>query len=486
MNSGLIKKFSSVRALVLGDAMLDRYEYGATGRMSPEAPVPVFTPREAKSMPGGAGNLAANLAALGCRVRLLTRTGRDDEGRELLARCPRGVRTSAFHQKGFPTPVKIRLIAASNHLLRIDKEQPLEVPPELAARIAAQAGRALPQADIVLLSDYGKGLLSPLLCREVITRVRAAGKPVVVDPKGTDYAKYAGATLVKPNLKELALVSGRDFDVRAPGFLASVEEAARKLALRHSLGGVLVTLSEHGMLYAQADKSQTALHLPTLAREVSDVSGAGDTTLAALGAALGAGMDIQNAMTAANAAAGVAVSKLGTTTVSQKELAAALSGTPSEGPAGKVKSLSEMRRICAALRSEKKTIGFTNGCFDCCHLGHLRSLRRTRELCDVLVVGLNSDAWIRRYKGADRPIQDEPTRAELLASLEFVDYVVVFGEKTALPLVRALRPDVIAKEGYPLEKWPEGRFVAAYGGRAVVLDRVEGYSTTALARKMKA
>ena len=486
VNSDLVNKLPPVRVLVIGDAMLDRYVYGHVERISPEAPVPVFVPRETKTMLGGAGNVAANLQSLGCSVHLLTRVGSKAERQTLSVICDSGIVVHPLVQSGFKMPTKTRIIAGNNHLMRIDDEMFVPLAPSGSSRLVRELSRLLANVDVLLISDYGKGFLVSSACHAAIEAAREAGCPVVVDPKGADYTKYAWATLVKPNLKELALATRRTFDSHAPNFWADVESSARELVAAHHFGGLLVTLSENGMLYVPADSAEAAIHLPTEAQEVFDVSGAGDTSLAVLGAALGAGIDIFESMRLANAAAGVVVSKLGTATVTCEELRLALEPSGHRPPNRKIRSIEEVYDLCEPFRKKNLRIGFTNGCFDCCHLGHLRSLQEARSLCDVLVVGLNSDHWIRTHKGANRPIQDERTRAELLASLEYVDFVVLFGHETALPLVRKLRPDVIAKEGYPLEKWPEGRFVAAYGGRAVVLDRVEGYSTTALARKMKA
>jgi D-beta-D-heptose 7-phosphate kinase/D-beta-D-heptose 1-phosphate adenosyltransferase len=307
----------------------------------------------------------------------------------------------------------------------------------------------------------------------------------VVDPKGCDYHKYVGATLVKPNLREFSDVSGKRFNPVCEGFQKELIRAAGDFLARCNIGGLLITLGEYGMLYVPSEKPVNgAIYLPTRAQEVFDVSGAGDTKIAALAAAMGAGAGMADAMQIANAAAGIVVGKLGTASVSAEELDSALSNA-GVSPRRKIVSVDELQREVTRLKKQGKKIGFTNGCFDCCHLGHLTSLREARKLCDVLVVGVNSDAWIRANKGPGRPIQDEATRTALLAELECVDFVTVFGDRTALPLVRKLRPHVIAKEGYALKDWPEGRFVKSIGGKAVTLKRVDGYSTTALAERMK-
>ena len=482
----IVNRIPGVKALVIGDIMLDRFQYGKVERISPEAPVPVFKPGRVVEMLGGAGNTAINLFSLGCKVRLVGRTGRDVAADKILKILQDNeIEVEFYHQENCCTSVKTRLIAGNNHVLRIDEEQIVELNETLSDLAADNVRLALPEYDIVVISDYGKGFLSRDLLGKIINYSRSAGKRVIVDPKGGDYTKYAGATLVKPNLKEFSLVTGKKFDPKSSDFHADLIRAAKELLAKTGIEALLITLSEHGMLYVPSDNPfDGAIYLPTQAREVFDVSGAGDTTVAAIAASLAAGASMPVAMQIANAAAGVVVGKIGTATVSVKELKSALTDT-GDDPARKILPLDELKREIAQLKMRGKRIGFTNGCFDCCHLGHLTSLREAKKLCDVLVVGVNSDEWIRNHKGDGRPIQDEATRTALIASLEYVDYVVVFGEETALPLVRELHPHVIAKEGYALKDWPEGRFVESIGGAAVILKRVEGYSTSALAERMK-
>ena len=481
-----IERFSTVRVLVVGDVLLDRFQYGKVERISPEAPVPVFRPFRTVEMPGGAGNTAVNLSSLGCKIHLIGRTGIDKMSNRLLNIFEKQkIKVDFFHQEDCCTAVKTRLIAGNNHVLRIDEEQVVDLDRKLYRCVGDTILKDLPGSDVVVLSDYGKGFLTPDLTELLISACRKWGMPVIVDPKGQNYSKYAGATLVKPNLKEFSEVTGRCFDVNHEDFQTDLIHAAKDLLNQCRFGGLLITLGEHGMLYVPAEKPFAgAIHLPTRAKEVFDVSGAGDTSIAALAAALGVGVSMAEAMQIANAAAGIVVGKLGTATVTTDELRSALSDG-GDNPMRKILSLEELMRKIGFLKRQGRRIGFTNGCFDCCHLGHLTSLREAKRLCDVLVVGVNSDEWVRKHKGEGRPIQDEATRTTLLASLECVDYVVVFGDETALPLVRKLRPHVIAKEGYALKNWPEGRFVKSIGGEAVTLKRVEGCSTTALAGKMK-
>ena len=481
-----LNRLAGVHVLALGDIMLDRYNYGSVERISPEAPVPIFRPIREKNMLGGVGNVAANLASLGCEVNLVSRIGNDREGKLIASMASSiGVNARLLHQKGVATIVKTRLIAGNNHLLRIDSETFSEIDAINADLVLDTVVDLIDDADIVLLSDYAKGFLTSRLCAAVITECKRHDKRVVVDPKGNNYEKYCGSFLVKPNLRELSQVTGRMFLSSSASFIDDVAESARLLARQIGVDGVLVTLSEHGMLYAPSASSKKSLQMPTKAKEVFDVSGAGDTVLAALGAALGAGFDVYQSMQIANVASSVVVSKLGTATASLNEVGMALSASSTCAEESKLVAADNISKVVRRLRKDGKTVGFTNGCFDCCHLGHLRSLQEAKAKCDVLIVGVNSDDWIRDHKGPERPIQDQKTRVALLTSLSCVDYVVVFSDETALPLVKMIRPDVIAKEGYALKDWPEGRYVRSIGGKAISLRRIAGYSTSEIANKMK-
>ncbi|HJD96884.1 bifunctional heptose 7-phosphate kinase/heptose 1-phosphate adenyltransferase [Mailhella massiliensis] len=489
--SSIVKSYKKVRVLCVGDVMLDHFLYGKVERISPEAPVPVFNFQSEKRMLGGAGNVVANLHSLGCAADLICFIGDDAAGREvrllLEAVCENPLPVVV---PGFPTIEKTRVIAGNNHLLRIDNERRFDGTADLCGFLGPELDERVKAADIVLLSDYAKGMLSPERCRRLIEACRSARRPVIIDPKGDDYSKYARATVVKPNLREFNQATGMDCRPTEPGFREKLCVGAKKLFEKHGIENLLVTLSEHGMAFVSAKNPDEVFQLPTEAREVFDVSGAGDTSLAAFGASLAAGADIQDAMKLANVASGVAVGKLGTSCVTGEEILDALSRRrSSSGPGWKQKrkivSRREAAEVAAQCREQGRKVGFTNGCFDLLHQGHLHSLMQARQECDVLMVGLNTDASIKRLKGPERPIQDEKTRALLLASLEFVDYVVMFDDDTALPLVDAIRPDLILKEGYTIDRWPEAQFVESYGGRAVTLSRLEGYSTTSTIRRMK-
>ena len=483
--SSAIDAFPDVKVLIIGDLMLDRFTYGKIERISPEAPVPIFKVVSQKEMPGGAGNVATNLRALGCRVSYVGLVGNDAEGSTLVNLLKgSGVRTHLVRPENFPTIVKNRLIAGSNHISRVDREGTV---PDLSENLPffLRAFRRLAkQADIVLLSDYGKGLFTADNTPQLIEICRELGKRVIVDPKGTDYSKYTGATLVKPNLKEFTEVASRGlFDPKAPDFHERLRIAATELIDRYHIGNLLITLGEHGMALVSAEEPTRVRQIPTRAKEVFDVSGAGDTSLATLGAALACNAPLPQAMHLANLASGIVVGKVGTATVSADELRDALraddrGSVSSRSPERKIMSLPQAENFIAELRRKGKIIGFTNGVFDCCHMGHLSSLLEASKTCDALVVAVNSDASVRRLKGEGRPLQDEATRSLLLASLEYVSCVIIFEEDTPMEVVKALRPDVLAKEGYTIDRWPEAQYARQYGAKIVTLQRIGNYSTT--------
>lgn len=477
-----VDKFFKLRLLCVGDMMLDTFVYGKAGRLSPEAPVPVLLKQREINMPGGAGNVVANLRSLGCETHFAGVVGQDSNG-DYLRQCmeEQGVNCSMLLTlPHYPTSVKTRFVSGSQHMLRVDCEQRLHLPEEELQQLLTQIEQNMSVTDMVLLSDYGKGLFDERFTPAIIQLSRKAGVPVIVDPKTTDYTIYSGATLVKPNRKEFEGVTGQNFDPKAPDFVERAVSAGRAVCRQYGVGNLLVTLSEHGMLYIPGKENESYEWIPTEAKEVYDVSGAGDTSLAVLGAALASGATMKYAMKVANVAAGIVVGKFGTACVSSEELKRKLI----HKDYADVLTADDAAKLAEELRSQGMTIGFTNGCFDILHPGHLSSFERARDLCDVLFVGLNSDASVRRLKGPTRPVNNETSRSAMVAALKAVDHVIIFEEDTALPLIEKLRPDVIAKEGYPLERWPEGQLVVSYGGKAVELPRVEGFSTTSIVEKI--
>lgn len=483
----MIEKLASARILCIGDLMLDRFVSGDVERISPEAPVPVFRWGAEREMLGGAGNVVANLHALGVRSALACRVGNDAEADRVASLLEDlDAELLAVRSDAVPTIQKTRFVAKGHHVLRMDREKVAPLAADEEAKLLSDIERVLPDFDLVVFSDYAKGIFSTSFTVKAIALCRAAGKRVFIDPKGKDYRKYGGATLVKPNRKELETVCGVTLDSKAPDFLDQVVRYAKKLLETCNIERAVVTLSEKGMVYVPRDGEET-VYLPTEGREVCDVSGAGDTTMSVLAAARAVGASFRQAMELANVAAGIVVGKVGTAVVTPAELQAALDAkrSPTLPFERKVFARANLPAQVKAWQAEGLRVGFTNGCFDCLHCGHLSSLYQAKEHCDRLVVALNSDASVRRLKGPTRPIQDEKTRSCVLAGLELVDAVVLFDEETALPVVEEIRPDVIAKEGYTIDRWPEAQYVQGYGGVAVTLRRVDGYSTSSMVEKMK-
>ncbi|HWP26706.1 MAG TPA: D-glycero-beta-D-manno-heptose-7-phosphate kinase [Xanthobacteraceae bacterium] len=480
-----LAKFRRKTVLCIGDLMLDDFVYGDVSRISPEAPAPVIAVKREDVIIGGAGNVARNVAALGARCIFLGVVGDDAAGRMLktaFKQCG-GKITARLHVDGSrPTTRKLRFVSEhhSTHLLRADWEQTGPINAKIEASLIKAARAAMPRVDAVVLSDYAKGLLTPRLIRAVIDAARRHGKPVVVDPKGTDFSVYRGATVITPNRKELAEAARRPIASRH-----DLAAAAAELAQEVKSKAVLVTLSEDGMLLHV--RPATAIHVPAYSVKVRDVSGAGDTVAAVLAVMLAVGADFEAAMRAANAAASVVVGKPGTATVSAAELRARILPHAALAPEQKIIfDWREMEQPLAQWRAQDLRIGFTNGVFDLLHPGHVKVLTEARAACDRLVVGLNSDASVRRLKGPGRPVQSEHARAEVLAALEAVDLVVIFEQSTPIELIRRVRPNVLVKGADYRGKKVVGRdFVESYGGEVMLVDLVPGHSTTGIVHRTR-
>ncbi len=464
-----------VRVLVVGDVMLDRFVTGTVERVSPEGPVPVIRVATERTALGGAGNVLRNLSALGAAGVLLAVVGDDPAGREIesLSAEAGAAGSRILCVPGRTTTEKQRFLAGGQHLLRADQET-TDALPEAVARALLEAARtALPGAGAMVISDYGKGTLATNVLAGLFEAARAAGRPVVVDPKGGDFSRYRGASLVTPNVVELEAASGQ-----AVAGDQAVEAACRDLIERCELGGVLATRSEAGMTLVE--RGGAARHFRAQAREVFDVTGAGDTVAALLGAALAAGIALPDAARLANTAAGLVVGKLGTAVVHKDELRRALLA-----PDVKVVSHDALLEAASDWRRGGLAVGFTNGCFDLLHPGHLSLLRQARAACDRLVVGLNSDVSAGRLKGEGRPVQDQAARAAVLAALSDVDQVVVFDEDTPLALIEALRPEVLVKGAdYTLAQVVGADLVMGYGGRVVLAELLPGHSTSATLKRI--
>ncbi|MFP1981374.1 bifunctional D-glycero-beta-D-manno-heptose-7-phosphate kinase/D-glycero-beta-D-manno-heptose 1-phosphate adenylyltransferase HldE [Lonsdalea quercina] len=466
--------FRQAGVLVVGDVMLDRYWYGPTSRISPEAPVPVVKVDTIEERPGGAANVAMNIAALGAGSRLVGLTGIDDAARALNAKLSEvNVQCDFVSVATHPTITKLRVLSRNQQLIRLDFEEGFDnVDPEpMIERIQ----QALPKIGALVLSDYAKGALVHV--QSMIQTAKAAGVPVLIDPKGTDFARYRGATLLTPNLSEFEAVAGRcrdEDDLVARGM---------KLMAELDLSALLVTRSEQGMTLLQPD--QTPLHLPTQAQEVYDVTGAGDTVIGVLAAALAAGNPLEEACFLANAAAGVVVGKLGTSTVTPIELENAVRGRAETGFGAMDEA--QLKAAVAQARQRGERIVMTNGCFDILHAGHVSYLANARKLGDRLIVAVNSDASTQRLKGPTRPVNPLMQRMIVLGALEAVDWVVPFEEDTPQRLIAEILPDILVKGGdYKPEEIAGSKEVWDNGGEVKVLNFEDGCSTTNIINTIKA
>ena len=469
-----IDRLKSARVLCIGDVMLDHYVYGQVERVSPEAPIPVlWIEREMKTL-GGAGNVLRNLQALGAASSFISVVGNDEAGREVgrLVEVQDGTEAHVLVQPQRTTTVKTRYVAANQQLLRADRESSTPLDPYIREDLLRLARELVTDHSVVIISDYAKGVLTEGVALEIIRAAREAGARVIVDPKGGDHIRYRGADLLKPNRRELAHATGMP--------VATDDEivgASRALIERCGFNAVLASLGAEGMVLVGADGT---VHLQRAeVREVYDVSGAGDTVVATVGTALAAGMTLTDAARLANAAAGVAVGKIGTAVVYASELIASLSGRDLHA-ADKVVPRSHALDLVVRWRRYGLKIGFTNGCFDLLHPGHVALLGQAKAACDRLVVGLNSDASTARIKGPRRPIQSESERAAVLASLAAVDLIVIFEEDTPIELIREIRPQLLVKGAdYRLDEVVGADLVKSAGGEVLLADVVPGYSTTA-------
>ncbi len=472
-----VRRLAGARVAVLGDVMIDEYLTGRVDRISPEAPVPVVRGVEMRAAPGGAANVAANVAALGAQVWLIGVVGAGGAAEVEALLKPFGrVQALLCEDAERRTIRKMRVISNRQQIVRLDHEDehPLSEAAESAALAAVE--RALAQCDVLVLSDYGKGLLSDRVLAGAIARAKAAGKRVVVDPKRPEFTAYKGADLVTPNRGELARATGMKVGADAEA------EAAARTAQRQFGGALLLTRSEQGMTYYPLEGP--AIHAPTVAREVFDVSGAGDTVVATLATALACGFDMTEAIALANHAAGVVVAKAGTATLSLEELIAAMRPPRGPEPAGRLLSWEEAKAQRADWAREGLSVGFANGCFDLIHPGHVALIAQAASACDRLIVALNSDASVRRLKGASRPAQDEAARACVMGALKGVAAVTIFEEDTPKEIIDALLPDVLVKGAdYRIEDVVGADVVQARGGRVLLVETVAGQSTTRLLAK---
>ncbi|MGJ4947794.1 D-glycero-beta-D-manno-heptose-7-phosphate kinase [Bradyrhizobium sp. HKCCYLS20291] len=465
--------------LCVGDLMLDEFVYGEVSRISPEAPAPVIAVQRSETNIGGAGNVARNIAALGARCIFVGLVGQDAAGDQLQAELAKvaGIESLLVRDPTRPTTRKVRFVSEhfSTHMLRADWERAAPAAGDIEQKLIDAILPLLARADIVLLSDYAKGVLTARVLRNVIDAARKAGKRVIVDPKSSNLAIYRGASVLTPNRKEFSEATRSRAETEQ-----EIAAAAQDAIYLADCEAILVTQSERGMTLVP--RQGDPVHVPAYPVKVRDVSGAGDTVVAVLAATLAAGAAWEDALRMASAAAAVAVSKQGTASVTSAELRSKI--LPHAYRAAEEKIIDndgELATRVAAWRGEGLRVGFTNGCFDILHPGHVKVLTAARAACDRLVVGLNSDASVKRLKGESRPVQDERARAEVLAALEAVDIVAIFAEDTPLRLIELVRPSVLVKGGdYTREQVVGHEVVEAGGGQVILIDILRGHSTTAL------
>lgn len=464
--------FSQAKVLIAGDMMLDRYYYGTVSRISPEAPVPVVNVKSEIYTLGGAGNVVNNIKGLSAQCTIIGAAKKDDDAGRLLDNLFTNIQAKSFFiDADMPTISKLRVVGSKQQIVRLDFEDIHVFSESVNNQIKSIFDAELLNHNIVVISDYGKGLCSPEICSHIIEQANKQNKKVIIDPKGSNWDKYNNAYLVTPNVKELSEVCGfeienKDDDVIKYGSI---------IREKYNLTYLIVTRSEKGITIIGENHIKT---IPTQAMEVFDVSGAGDTVISSIAVFLGLNLNIDDAVYLANAAAGVVVGKLGTAPITLSELHYALSGFRSS----KVVAYNHIADIIKREKSFDKTIVFTNGCFDILHRGHVTYLKHAKALGDILVLGLNSDASVKRLKGPSRPVNNEQDRAVVLEALECIDYIVIFEEDTPLNLIKNVMPDILVKGGDYKAEDVVGK---EYAGRVEIIDFVEGYSTTSTINKLK-
>lgn len=474
----LTEKITHLRIAVIGDVMLDRYAYGEVRRISPEAPVPVTRVKRLTSVLGGAGNVAANLAGLGVQVYVAGMTGEDDHRRVL----EKKLRELGVDYSGLiaspkrSTITKMRIIGARQQMLRLDFEEPGDLLPDEEQALLQWFRKHLDEGlDGIVLSDYAKGTCSDRFCQMVITQARAAHVPVLVDPKGSDWAKYRGCDLITPNVKEMCEAAGKIVPNVTPALVELAQQARETFDIRY----VVVTRSEKGVTLVGKDDVITKA---ATAQEVFDVSGAGDTVASVLLAAISGKLSLADALELSNKAAGIVVSKVGTYPVHKEELLREiLADSQPESFDYRPMTWDEMARLTRTWQQAGETVVFTNGCFDILHAGHVQYLQQAAQLGNHLIIGVNTDDSVRRLKGQTRPFNHETDRARLLASLRDVDAVALFGEDTPTELIKKIRPDILVKGGDYKKEEVAGR---EYARTVEILPFKEGYSTTGLVEKI--
>lgn len=477
MDSRQLYKMKEVTVMVYGDFMVDKYIHGEVNRISPEAPVPVLhvTGKERKF--GGAGNVVSNLLALGVNVRVAGFTGSDEDGMWLTDTFSKlGADTTYIENvNGLQTVIKTRITSRNQQFIRLDEEKPENITQDMEARIRNRVFDMLQDVDAVILSDYGKGNVTSGVAQGIINGCIQRQIPVVVDPKGVDYSKYKGATVCKPNEKELAVATGMTLVTDE-----DVEKAGLTLKNQNGIDNLIVSRSEKGIMFLSA--RNTRKDFPTKAQEVIDVTGAGDTVVSMIASTMAIGAELEDSCKLANMAAAIVCSKFGAASASLEELINAVE----QGAKDKTYTLEEVQKRLQSAREQGKTIVFTNGCFDLLHAGHLSSFRQARQYGDILIAAVNSDASVKRIKGDNRPIIDEENRIRMVSALKYVDYVVLMEENDPTRLISVLKPDVVVKgRDWEGKYMPERETLESYGGKMQFIDLEKGLSTTEIIDKIQ-
>jgi D-beta-D-heptose 7-phosphate kinase/D-beta-D-heptose 1-phosphate adenosyltransferase len=475
-----LARFDQCRLLVVGDLMIDEYVWGNVDRISPEAPVQVVAVNNQDYTLGGSGNVVNNLAALGAHVAVLGVVGAGPDGQLLmnllaeLGSDPAGI----IQEAGRPTTKKTRVIAEHQQVLRIDRETKKKISADTFASISKLAEKIIPDVDVILISDYGKGLITRQLIAKLVKLAGAGGKIIIADPKGLDFSKYAGITLLTPNKKEASLASG--IEITDPKSLAS---AGRRLLEKSGIEKLLITCGKDGMVFFEP--GHAPFTIGTQAREVYDVSGAGDTVIVVLGLGMAAGLSYKAAVALANTAAGIVVGKVGTATVTRTELAHAMF-QPADSTVSKHKTIKELAELSRKLHNDRKRIVLTNGCFDLLHTGHIKLFAASKQLGDVMIVALDDDESVRRLKGSNRPVISAAERVGILSALDSVDYVVVFPTDELGDVIKSIRPDILTKgSNYDSEAVLGRDIVESYGGRVQLVPITEDISSSQIINNIK-
>jgi len=475
-----IEKMAGCRILVVGDLMLDAYLWGEAERISPEAPVQVVSVTSEEHMLGGAGNVINNLVALGADVSAVGVIGSGPDAQLILNQLKAlGVQTGGVIQDPQrPTTRKTRIIADHQHVLRFDREVKTEIDQQLLKQISQSAADGIAATDLILVSDYGKGLITKKLMQSLNAAAQKHAKMIIVDPKGLDFEKYAGASLITPNQKETALAAGIDIVDHN-----TLPKAARRLIKKTGIDKMLVTCGKEGMVYFEGDARPYRIN--TKARQVFDVSGAGDTVLAVLGLGIAAGYAIKEAVALANTAAGIVVGKVGTAPVTKSELAASLNLIP-DPTMHKQKSMADLSAVAQKLQKSGKRIVLTNGCFDLLHVGHIMLLSASKQLGDALIVAIDDDASVKQLKGPGRPVIHAAERLRIISALDSVDYVVIFSSHQLKTLIEILRPAVLTKgSNYETDTVAGRESVERFGGRVEIIPVTENISASRIINHIK-